>query len=104
MNPFHADFRELYARHLCRHSQFGINVLHLIAVAVIYVALLGMVAALPGAIWIVAVAVSIYAALLARNIPPGLLMVNLLMIAVFVAVFLWLPRMSVWIYSVSVVL
>ena len=25
------DFAELYARHLCRHSQFGINVIHLAA-------------------------------------------------------------------------
>ena len=31
MNLFFVEFNELYARHLCRHSQFGINVIHLLA-------------------------------------------------------------------------
>ena len=31
LSLLHVDFDELYARHLGRHSQFGINVAHLIA-------------------------------------------------------------------------
>jgi hypothetical protein len=31
MSLWHVEFQELYARHLCRHSQFAINVAHLAA-------------------------------------------------------------------------
>src|SRR5262249_6842026 len=31
MSLIRFDFNALYARHLCRHSQFGINVVHLAA-------------------------------------------------------------------------
>ncbi|AFY54198.1 hypothetical protein Riv7116_1646 [Rivularia sp. PCC 7116] len=31
MSLLDVEFEELYQRHLCRHSQFGINVIHLIA-------------------------------------------------------------------------
>ncbi|MEQ9406153.1 MAG: hypothetical protein RIK87_00445 [Fuerstiella sp.] len=40
MNLFRVNFEELYRRHLCRHGHFGINVLHLAAVAGIYLCLL----------------------------------------------------------------
>jgi hypothetical protein len=33
MNLWRVDFAELYRRHLCRHADLGLNVLHLIAVA-----------------------------------------------------------------------
>ena len=42
MNPFRVNFQELYARHLCRHSQYGINVIHVAAVFGIYLALAGI--------------------------------------------------------------
>ena len=31
MSLLDVEFEELYQRHLCRHSQFGINVIHLVA-------------------------------------------------------------------------
>jgi len=43
MNPLNVNFERLYRRHLCRHGHFGINILHLIAVAGIYVPLFGVV-------------------------------------------------------------
>lgn len=43
LNPFRIQFQEIYRRHLCRHGQFGINVLHLIAVAGIYISLFGII-------------------------------------------------------------
>ena len=39
MNIFRVNFQELYRRHLCRHSQFGLNIWHLIAVAGILIGL-----------------------------------------------------------------
>ena len=38
------EFNELFERHLCRHSQFGINVLHLIALFAIWYAVYGLLA------------------------------------------------------------
>ncbi len=31
MSLVRVEFQELYARHLCRHSQLGINMAHLVA-------------------------------------------------------------------------
>jgi hypothetical protein len=102
MNPFQIDFQELYRRHLCRHSQFGINVLHLIGVAGIYVALYAIAFALPGSLWIIGVALTAYFGLLAFNIPLRLLLANVLFIAMLLALYLALPRMSVWVYVVLI--
>lgn len=104
MNPLQVDFGELYRRHLCRHSQFGINVLHLAAVAAIYLALLGITSALPAAPWIITSLLAIYFLTLSCNIPPRLLAVNLLTIAALVLVFLALPRFSMWVYLASIVI
>ena len=45
MNPLNVNFERLYRRQLCRHAQFGINVLHMVAVAGIYLPLFGIAAA-----------------------------------------------------------
>lgn len=45
LNLFRVHFEALYRRHLCRHGQFGINVLHIIAVLGIYYSLLELTAA-----------------------------------------------------------
>ena len=37
------EFDELYARHLCRHSQFGINVTHLAALFGVWFGVYGLV-------------------------------------------------------------
>lgn len=44
MNLFAIDFDEIYRRHLCRHAQLGINVLHVLAVGGIYFCLCGIAA------------------------------------------------------------
>ncbi len=44
MNLLRINFDELYRRHLGRHSQFGLNVLHLIAVYGIYFSIYSLVA------------------------------------------------------------
>lgn len=36
---FKVDFEELYQRHLCRHGQLGLNVLHLISVYGVYLSI-----------------------------------------------------------------
>jgi hypothetical protein len=42
MSLLRVEFNELYARHLCRHSQLGINVIHLIALFAIWYAVYGL--------------------------------------------------------------
>ena len=52
MNPLHANFEELYRRHLCRHSQFGINMLHIVSVVGTYLRCFGLVYSLVKSEWI----------------------------------------------------
>ena len=42
MNILRINFDELYRRHLCRHSEFGINVLHIVSVWGVYLSLLAV--------------------------------------------------------------
>jgi len=44
LTKFH--FEELFQRHLCRHSQFGINVLHMVAVLGIYCSVFSLISLL----------------------------------------------------------
>jgi len=103
MNPLKVDFEELYRRHLCRHSQFGINVLHLVSVVGIYIALFAVVFALPQPEWIVGLALATYFTVLAMNIPVRLLSANVLFVAALFAAYRALPHISVWIYLVLIV-
>lgn len=97
------DFPELYRRHLCRHSQFGINVLHLLSVAGIYVALFGIAFALPGSAWIVGGVLGVYFLLLARNLPLPVLAANLLFVGLLWSIYVALPPVSVWVYLALIV-
>jgi hypothetical protein len=98
VNPFKIDFQELYRRHLRRHSQFGINVLHLIAVAGTYIALYAIAFALPGSKWIVGTVLGLYFAVLAFNVPLRLWLTNVAVSLLLLSLFLTLPAMSVWVY------
>lgn len=100
MNLFHVNFEELYGRHLCRHSQFGLNVLHLVAVIGIYFSLFGIALALPGGQWIVACALGAYFLVLTFNIPVRVLLANVLMVGGVLAGFLSVPSAPVWVYVV----
>jgi hypothetical protein len=93
MSPIHVNFHELCRRHLCKHSQFGLNVWHLVAVAGVYLALFGIVFALPGAPWIVGGALTAYFAVLAMNVPFRLLLLSVAVIGVLLTAFLMLPEL-----------
>ncbi|HEV3344189.1 MAG TPA: hypothetical protein VG125_27685 [Pirellulales bacterium] len=105
MNLLKVNFDELYRRHLCRHSQFGINVLHLIAVVGIYFSLFGIAFALPAAPWIVGGVLTVYCLLLVANLPFRVWIATVLSIGVLLSVsaFLALPRIYVWIYIVMII-
>lgn len=82
------NFAELFSRHLCRHGEYGINVLHLIAVYGIYLSVYSLVYAaisfcLPSPNWLIQSSVlmvlsSPYLLLMLRNLPRTLLLAVLL--------------------------
>jgi hypothetical protein len=91
MNPLFADFDELYRRHLCRHSQMALNVWHLIAVGGAYLALCGIVFAMPGGIWIATGLLTTYCLILVVNLPFRLWVANTLCIAFLLACYWYVP-------------
>lgn len=119
MNVLSADFTELYRRHLCRHSQFGINVIHLLSVLGTYLAVYGILYCLvqaagaflagrgvldeaaPSKLVLVVLAVP-YLAVLAFNVPARVFAVNLLFMALFFGLFVVLPDVPWWAYVLAI--
>ncbi len=102
LSPLHVDFHELYARHLGRHSQFGINVGHL---AALYGLWFGLYAATYQAFlllgaqggWLVIAALAVaYLGFVALNAPYPVILATAAFMAVFVASVLALPKLPAW--------
>ena len=98
MNPLKANFQELYERHLCRHSQYGINVIHVAAVFGIYLALAGIILSLGCSEWLLLGIIILHLAMVALNVPGRVLLGNVLFMAGFFAVCLTLPRQPKWVW------
>jgi hypothetical protein len=102
LSLLHIDFRDLYARHLGRHSQFGINVGHLLS---LYGLWFGVYAALYQVVlmlgvpsgWLIIVALAAtYLAMVAINAPFLVDLATAAFLAVFVSSVLALPSLPVW--------
>ncbi len=98
----HVDFDELYARHLGRHSQFGINVAHVVA---LYGLWYGIYAAIDQAArhlgapatWpILAAMAAMYLAVVAINAPARVILATAALLIIFVASVLVLPTLPAW--------
>ena len=96
------DFDALYARHLGRHSQLGINVAHLIALYGIW---FGIYAALTQgarllglpAWWAVPVVMAAgYLAVVALNAPPAVTLATAAFLALFAGSVVALPPLPAW--------
>jgi hypothetical protein len=100
----HVDFPDLYARHLCRHSQFGINVAHLAALFGLWYAVYALVYWLvPGPLpWVPVAMAAGYLAVLAPNVPLRVLAVTAVFLALFVAAVLAIPPLPSWAYLLMV--
>jgi hypothetical protein len=97
MNLFKVNFQELYERHLCRHSQYGINVIHLISVIGSYLALFAVAFRLLDNVWVWMAVPVLYSLLLAFNLPLRVLAVTLVFMAGFFALFFCLPSIPLWV-------
>ncbi len=101
------DFADLYARHLCRHSQPGINIVHLIALFFVWFGVYGTIywglaklgLQVEGLPIVLAVA---YFTLVARNAPVRVCVATAAFLAVFVSAVLLLPELPLWAYVVLV--
>lgn len=119
MNILRANFEELYERHLCRHSQFGINVQHLAGMTCTYLALFGIAWWLVGAgLEFLAVAETSrplltwgalltllvpYLVVLAANVPLRVFTACVAYLALFFAAFAAVPTLPVWLYPLLIV-
>ena len=107
MSFLRVNFEELYQRHLCRHSQYGINVEHLATVVGTYLAVLGILYWISTGIWWAPlVPVVPYFALLMPNLPIRLTAVLLISIAILFGMFYLVVRYSplpIWLNGLNVV-
>ncbi|MGE3803576.1 MAG: hypothetical protein AB7K24_02765 [Gemmataceae bacterium] len=102
MNMLRIDFQELFERHLCRHSEFGIIVNHLLCVIGTYYALAGIVFTLSGsAVLVVALALP-YLTALAFNVPGKVLAATVVFLGLFFPAFFLVPPLPVWAYALII--
>ncbi|MBV9124880.1 MAG: hypothetical protein JO112_16115, partial [Planctomycetes bacterium] len=103
LSLWHIQFPELYERHLCRHSQFGLNVNHLVSVAGTYLALMGIVFWLSGSWWVLAGIAVPYLALLVVNVPFRVWLATVAFLGLLFGLFSLLPQLPIWVYPIAIV-
>jgi hypothetical protein len=102
MSLLKTNFSELYDRHLCRHSQFGINVIHIMAVLGIYLCLYAIAYRLTGLAWPLLTAVGVHLAILALNLPLRVLCGTLVFLAIIIVLVVSLPTLPAWVYALAI--
>jgi hypothetical protein len=100
MSLVFVDFAELYARHLCRHSQLGINVAHLAALFGVWWSVYAAAFALTGEWWVPAALAAAYLASLVPGAPVRVLAATGLFLAALVASVVFLPTLPAWLFWV----
>ena len=103
MNLLRVDFADLYARHLCRHSQFGINVAHLAALFGTWFGVYAFLYQLAGQlVWIPVVLAAAYMGLVALGAPLRVCVVTAGFLVLFVSAVIWIPELPIWAYLLMV--
>ena len=102
MNLFKVNFSELYDRHLCRHSQFGLNVFHILAVLGIYLCLYSVVYRLVGIEWPLLGIAGVHLAILALNLPLRVLGSTVAFLAIVIVLVVSLPTLPAWAYALAI--
>ncbi len=97
MNLFFVEFDELYARHLCRHSQVGINVVHLLALTGIWFATYGLLFWLANNEWVLLIPAIAYLAAVLMNVRLSVFAATALFLAGIVAAVVMLPQPPFWV-------
>lgn len=96
------DFADLYARHLCRHSQVGINITHLAALFGVWFGVYGFLYALTQQAWLPVALAAVYLGAIAVNAPLRVTIASAVFLALFITVVLLLPELPLWVYVLLV--
>ena len=96
------EFDELYARHLCRHAQFGINVAHLLALLGTWFGVYGALYWLVPSEWALIGPAITYLVAMAPNVPLRVWLACTLFMAGLVALVLWVPLLPIWAYLIQI--
>ena len=103
MTLLSVDFADLYARHLCRHSQFGINAIHLLALYGVWFGVYAALHWLSGFWWLPVALAAGYLGLVAFNAPMRVTVATAGFLALFVGAVLCVPiDLPWWILGVYV--
>src|ERR1700684_3412054 len=102
MSLLRVDFADLYARHLCRHSQYGINLIHLAALFGIWLGVYSIAYQLTGAWWVPVILAAAYWALVAVNAPARVSMALAVFLTLFLGAVFCLPEAPLWGYVVVI--
>src|SRR5262245_42825795 len=98
MNPLRANFAELYQRHLCRHSQFGINVIHLLSLVGIYWCLYSLAYSLLETVWPLVALVVLYLGVVAFNVPFRVFVLTAVFASLLLGLVVAVPLLPFWVY------
>jgi hypothetical protein len=96
------DFQELYGRHLCRHSQFGINVAHLLALFGVWFGVYGFLYWLFPTPWVPIGLAAAYLGVVALHAPVRVSVACAVFLALFVTAVLFVPPLPFWAYLVMI--
>jgi hypothetical protein len=102
INLLRVEFNELYARHLCRHSQFGVNAAHLMALTFVWFGVYGTIYWLTRIPWVPVAMAAAYLAIIAHNLPPRVLLAVASFLALFVFALIRLPLLPIWAYLLMI--
>jgi hypothetical protein len=98
----HVPFAELYDRHLYRHSQFGINVAHLLALVGVWFGVYGLAYWLVPSAWVPVGLAAAYLLAIAPNLPARVTAAVAGFLALFVAGVVCSPPLPAWVYALMV--
>ncbi len=102
MTLWRVDFTGLYGRHLCRHSQFGINLTHLLALAGVWFGVYALLYHATQLVWLPWALAGAYLAVVALNAPLRVCLATAAFLGVFLAAVFWVPEMPWWLYLVMI--
>lgn len=112
MNILRINFDELYQRHLCRHSQFGINLWHVLSVYGVYFSFYSLVAFVirallpnctPTESGLLLLLLSLpYLVILVRNTPASVMLLTLVSTALLIMCAVLTPGIPFWLHLILI--
>lgn len=96
------EFDELFARHLCRHSQSGINWMHLLALTVIWYAIYSLLFQIAEHEWVLAIPAILYLLALLPNVPRRVFGATVAYLALIIAPVVLIPQPPFWTHLIAI--